>query len=349
MDFAVFAANEPLISNAAVVLTKTNFGAAVGIFFKRDEYVAHFQAYVRRYPAPAPQSMPSQLNRIWDADVLAHGAPTALNMSPEIDALWRNSIRPDGEFRLQTERTHRNTYYTTGAGAGEYPDLDEYAKEGIDDRYLDRFVIAKRHLADYASLLTLWAAPYLEENKTNKYNATHKQAIKLAAASASVNGGGDVNSKSPRWTEVIACANFWIKEMPLINARSVHLTTLQTWAGGATVEKFFRLVAVGEKDFVVDKKVISQGPSSFERHKWFFFAGGAPGVDHKWKLTINVKGPAIAPLIALAEEVSDESKSTAAYAFLKKSNEPNCIGIHEDLLEAFCSNVVSSITAGPAN
>ena len=152
---------------------------------------------------------------------------------------------------------------------------------------------------------------------------------------AALNCGGIVDSKSQRRKEIIACANFWIKEMPLINARAAQLAVLTNWAGGASVEKFFRLVSVGEKDFVLENKVISQGPTSFERHKWFYFLGGAPGVDHKWKLTINIKGPAIIQLMALAEEVSNESKNCQLWV-LEKANEPNCIGIHEDFLEIFC-------------
>lgn len=300
---------------------------------------------MRRYAPAAPQSMRSLINNMWNANILLTGPALATALEPQIDALWTNSIHPDGDFQLQLERTQRNLHYTNGAGADEYPCLEEYAKQGLSDKSLDTFKIVKSHVADYASLLTLWTAPYLTETIINKYNTSHKQAKKLAAATASINGGGEVNNKHARWLEVIACGNYWIKEMPLINNRRAQLDVLESWGGGLVTEKFFRMVSTGEKDFVTDKKVISQGPTSFERHKWFYFKTGSPGVDHEWVLTINLKGPTITRLLAMAEEVSDETKKTANYAFLKKANEPNCIGIHEEFLEAFCAKVVHSITA----
>jgi hypothetical protein len=71
-------------------------------------------------------------------------------------------------------------------------------------------------------------------------------------------------------------------------------------------------------------------------------------VAHAWTLTLNLKGAAIDFLLTRAIEVSDESRRTSPHALLRKANEPNCIGIHEELLQTFYTSMVNNITAAAA-
>ena len=61
---------------------------------------------------------------------------------------------------------------------------------------------------------------------------------------------------------------------------------------------------------------------------------GAPGVGHPWLVEIELKGNHWNALIDLAVEVG-EQQADSRQAFIRKANEADCIGIHEDVLVPF--------------
>ena len=206
------------------------------------------------------------------------------------------------------------------------------------------------------ALLTAVIAPYITETPFCKFNQNHKHAVDTRNANAALanqitlgnltDADGSYKSGDSKWTILEGLANYWIKEVPNVAGRLATYNAINTYGGGSGEVSLYRLVSEGEKTFVTGQPTptIAQGPSSYERHKWFFATGGAPGVGHAFKLEIKLKGSGAYTLLkSLAQEVNDQSKSTSPFALVKKSNEHECIGIHEELLAVFCSKMVSQI------
>jgi hypothetical protein len=275
MNFTSFNnANDYLDANA---ITKPAFLEAALAFLKAGDHIGHYQAYARAHP----NTSGGLVNAIWvnKPSPLA-GAPLLAHLSTQLDNLWKNTIKSQGQIQRLQEKTLRQAYWQTGAGVDTCPAIEEYAKHGLNPSVLDAFKISKIHLLDYVSLLELLAQPFHDETPVNKYNQSHKQAVKLDDPAAKLRAAGDAEilnldgtyqKNAPKWEAVEACANYWIQELPEIaNRRPIQTAIAQSSANG-TAEKLLRRVSVGEKDYSVAKQVVSQGPASYERHKWFYF------------------------------------------------------------------------------
>ena len=335
-------------------ITQKTFGEATAAFLKAGDHIGHYQAYSRAHP----NTLPGLATAIWvNRPVGLAGAALLAHLTGQIDNLWRNTVKSQGQIQRLQEKTLRQAYWQTGGGVDTCPELQEYAKHGLQQNVLAGLKISKIHLLDYASLLEALAQPYYAETPVNKYNQSHKQAVKLhdeaaglagATDSEILNYDGSYKKDAPKWEAVEACANYWIQELPAVAARRQIKDAIHNWGAGGTAEKLLRRVSAGEKDYSTTSHVVSQGPQSFERHKWFYFRTGAPSVGHAWILTLNLRGAGIDFLMNQATEVNDESQRTSPHALLRKTNEPNCIGIHEDLLETFCASMLQNITAAAA-
>lgn len=336
MDFAAYCqANGKAIAN----FDKSIFSLAVKDFYLKDDKAAHVHAYTRQHP----NTLNGTLLGIWDGrNQQLAGQALATSLQLPIDQLYDQTIFQAGGNKLEAERLASNQHYTAGAGNTVCPTLDEYAKNGLI--IVGDFKITRHHLASYASLYTLLAAPYLAKTRFNEHTLAHKRAKELADAVRAL-AGPHFDEKSTRWSKLIELTNYWMKEIGQVRGRQVQWDAVVNWAGGPVTEQLFRLVSVEEKDDALKTKVFARGPKSFERHKWFFFGKGKPGVAHGWLLTIDLKGPAIKTLMDNAVEVSAEAQKTTSHALLKKANELDCIGIHEDLLEKFCETMLGKITA----
>ncbi|WP_454562727.1 hypothetical protein [Pseudomonas sp. AIG] len=312
---------------------------AIVAFFTHGKHVAYFQAYERAHP----QQLANSINTLWTGRPPAIGGqPLITALATSIDTLWTGTIKPQGLLKLQSEHTATNAYFN---GLGQCPALDEYAKHGVAQASLHDFKITRVHLQLYAGFLGTLAATHLVETPANKYNRSHLQALKLEEARSALNAGDAVTPDSTYWKKINECADFWIKEVPATRARQAHMDRILAWPKGTTKEVLKRNVSDKEQAYAMETQVVSQGKDSFERHKWFYFKKGSPGVIHGWVLTIELQGKAIEELMGLAVEVSGEHQSTSSHAFIKKQNESDCIGIHEDFLAAFSEHLIKQITS----
>lgn len=354
MNFTTFNNNNNYLdANNAATLTKKNFLEAAAAFLKCKEHLGAYQAYARQY---GPATVQTQVLALWNGRVGLAGAPLLAGLTTDIDNYWKNTVKVQGLQRLTLETNTRSDYWTTGDGLGECPTLETYSKHMVPNDLLAGLKITPQQVKGYASLLQDLAQPYLTKTIFNEFNQNHKQAVKLqdsmpAFLNAFQTGeltksDGTYDPVNPKWVAIEACANFWIKEIQNIASRSATLQAVSTYAPSGTPETMKRIVSGGEKAFVeANGKVVAQGPTSFERHKWFYFRTGLPGVKNACELEVKLKGAAIDFLLGMAQEVSDTSKATSPFALVKKQNEQNCIGIHEELLSAFCGSIVESIKA----
>jgi hypothetical protein len=345
MNFATFnLANNYL--NAGN-LTQVNYRIAAAAYLKAGDHIGHYQAYTRAHA----NTLSGLVDAIWNGSAHLAGALKLNHLSNQTDLLWRGTVKAQGEVRRVAERGVRSAYWVGvgGAGAGTCPSLDEYVMQHPPNGQNDVVTISKIHLKDYVTLLQALAAPHLQETVINRYNQSHKQAEKLrneanmldgALDAEILNHDGSYNGASAKWQRVEACANYWIQEIPAAAARVAARNAVEGWVAAGAREPIYRRVTAGEKDHVLANHVISQGEKSYERHKWFFFRDGDPGVDHPWELTINLRGQGIDFLLGHAIEVGDDAQKTSPHAFLTKGNEHDCIGIHEELLDVFFQHMV---------
>ena len=321
--------------------------------------VGTYQAYQRATPG-AGNAVQAAITQMWQNTAGQPPAARLAALGPAVDVYWTNTIAATGGIRLTQERTTRaQNWGVGGAEADEFPDLSDYSRHGWPAEVQYTHLITVEQARGYLTLLETVITPYLAETKYNKYNQTHKQAcdaqgniaamrMALQTDASVCNNDGSFNTSHNHWQRIVANANFWTQERPRIAARAADVTALSTFTGPGS-EQMFRLVTEGERNFVQQNpKTLAQGPSSYERHKWFFFRTGGPSVGHGYKFTINVKKGSIDMMLGRATLVSEDAQKTSPHAFLRKDNEPNCIGIHEELLETFCTHTVQSITCAVA-
>ncbi len=340
----------------AANLSQTRFLQGVAAYYKSKPNVAIFQACQRAMGGPTIQQGITTIYATIPANLV--GQPKLNHVYQAVDNHWTNTMAVRGQQQLTNEQATRQAYWTTGQGANTVPTLDQYAKHGVGQTHLASLLITPTQVSGYVALLTAVIGPYLAETPFCQFNQNHKHAVDTKNANAALanqialgnltDDDGSYKANDSKWTTLEGLANYWIKEIPNVAGRLADYNAINTYGGGSGAVSLFRLVSEGEKDFVTKKHAgtptIAQGPSSYERHKWFFGSTGAPGVGHAHKLEIKLKGTnAYTFLKSLAQEVNDESKSTSPLAVIKKSNETDCIGIHEELLAVFCSKMVSQI------
>jgi hypothetical protein len=334
-------------------IKQIDFLKGVAAYFKSAPNNAVNQAYVRSVGGQAIQNAVTQLWTNTPANLA--GMAKLNHLYGVVDNYWNNTATPRGNQKLIEEQNARQTHWTIGLGANTVPPLDEYAKHGLGPSHLATLVITPRQVSGYMALLTAIIAPFVVETDFCKHNQNHKHAKQTRDAIAALNthialgnltgDQGGYKSTDPKWTSVEEMANYWIKEIPNVTARRPTHDAIDTYAGAGKSVSLFRLVSAGEREFVTSKAqpTIAQGPASYERHKWFFAKGGDPGVGHSFKLELKLKGDGYSFLMDRAQEVNDGSKSTSPFALVKKANERECIGIHEELLAVFCQKMVTSI------
>jgi hypothetical protein len=313
---------------------------AVGAYYLSGECVAEFEAYTRANAAnlknvigpllvnafnTKPASPPALL-----ANVKAH-------LYSQADTIFTQSVKTGGDAKLTTEQSARNTYWTTGLGKGEFPDLFTYVSHGLAATYA-KHKTTPRQAAGYAALLGAIVQPFQAKTAHNAYNQTYIQATKAVGAIAALSNlasiraaDGSLNEDALQWKKIEECVNYWSREMSRQEARRTHVEALADLVPNATEAKLLRLISGGEKDFIADNGKVAQGPGSYERHKWFFYGDGAPGVGHEWRVEVKLSKNILDYMLEAAIECGDE-KADSTQAFIKKSNEHNCIGIHEDVL-----------------
>ena len=276
----------------------------------------------------------------------------------QADAFIRNTIRPAGIRRLEQEARTRTQNYTRGIGVTQFPDLDNFFRQAVDPQWQYAHGPRARQAAEYLLLLETVYSPHYTEDQNLKPliagNENFRQAKKARDAKQAIssfigtdsftNDDGSVKTTDPRWQTIEECANYWNTERAAAALRVPHVQALTGMGDGANPTILKRLVSLGEKNSIVNLRHLNQGVNghgnriSYERHKWFYCdqgnRGGAPGVGHPWLVEIELKGNHWNALINLAVEVG-EQQADSRQAFIRKANEADCIGIHEDVLVPF--------------
>lgn len=343
MSFTNFIANSGAKFFSPIKFTADDLAKGLLAYMLQPVNLAAFRAYQRTiaFVAAGPTAL---VNNSWATSLhWAQPVPTKItNLCLLIDTYWQNTVLANGNNQLTTEGLARLAYFTSGAGADTCPSLDEFAKQSIPNRHLDHFSTAKVHMQEYARFLQQKFAHFAPPN-TLKYHKTYLQAVKLIAVAGPLNGAGDIPLGSAKHTDLVACGSFWQKEFAAIEDRTAVADWMGSWVGTPVLPNVLkRLVSDGERTDIDNNRRLAQGPTSFERHKWFYFGIGAPGVGHARELHLTLHGTPVAEMIAKAQNVSDVSQKTSAHGLLKKVNEQDCIGIHEDLLAVFFQKMVKS-------
>jgi hypothetical protein len=156
-----------------------------------------------------------------------------------------------------------------------------------------------------------------------------------------------------QWNDVLQRADTWITEIGHVQNRLPLIHQLVGWgAGGAAGDTVYRVVSHGEALGVqAANGVFKQAPggqANFEREKWFYHGGGAPGVGHNFLLTITLKAGSIAALTAAPYVCQRDAQDWDDHIVFTKPNEPNCFGMHEDALGAF-NQLVRRVRCAPTN
>jgi hypothetical protein len=331
-----------------------NFLTGAAAYFKTAPNIPVYQAYIRAVGSQAIQQAVTQIFNSVPA-YLVDPRKRLDHRYRAVDVYWNMTATPGGVQQLANEQGNRQTYWTTGQGANAVPKLDEYSTHGVAQNHLQTLLVTPRQVSGYMALLTAKIAPYVPETPFCKYNQNHKHAVdttnKIASLANHIAMGqltekdGAYKDADSKWIALQELANYWIKEIPNTASRSTTFNAINSYNGVGTNASLFRLVSEGEKNFVAGQQrpTVAQGPISYERHKWFFAKGGAPGVGHKHTLELKLRGDGWTFLYDRAQEVNDEAKSTSPFALVKKGNEHMCIGIHEELLSVFCQRMVSEI------
>lgn len=341
MNFSTFNGTNNYLTPTA--FKRANLAQGFSDYLKQSDKAPYYQAY--RRTNPAGQDRPENfLQTIWTAALQQHPHNTAAaitSLCTHLNVFWSQTIKPRAKIRLDTERDLRLAYYTTGAGKGTCPTLEDYCQQPIQDQFLGSFAITKALMLEYGNFLSRITAQFAPPTNTLHFHRTYKQAVDLSSAVGALTGTDDVTLGSHKHQNLVACSNFWQTEIPAIQGRKAESDWLEGWAGAAIKSDVLkRLVCDAERDDLETNRRLAQGPGSYERHKWFYFGKGAPGVGHAREIHFTLHGNPIAQLMQKAQDVSDESQKTSTHAFLRKANELDCIGIHEDLLPLFFEKMV---------
>lgn len=338
MSFATFNLTNNYFS--AGNIAGKDFKDGVIAYLSQPQKAAIYYAYKRAFPG----QFAIHMNNLFATKPPGTAINVVQHLEQGVTLFWTATIKPQGLIRLATEATLRLNYYTVGAGAGTCPTFEDYVKQPISPTDRQDLPIIKSYMQDYAGFLVQLTASFAPPLNDLTYHSTHKQAVTVRDVAASLNGADDVTEGSDKYNKLIACSNFWQKETLAIAQRANVATWLSTWGGAGASDKLLRMMSDGERVDVLDNHRLAQGPGSYERHKWFYFGDGAPGVGHARVVEFELNGKPIEQLMTMAENVSDSSQKTSAHALLKKVNEKNCIGIHEDLLALFYQHLVKAVT-----
>jgi hypothetical protein len=354
MDFQAFDQVQNYFTGPGFYTGKQEFKQslldAMKAFLSTPKHIGYYQAYIRAHTGAAIQAVHTNLVNQTHANLANEtDVQRRTRIYADVENLWTNTVKNQAIPALANEALIRMAYYTTGLGVGTFPTLDDFFHRAFTPNH-PTHKCTPRICTEYMQLLTATIAPFRVETPLNKYNQTHKQAVKAIDpldALAQVQNfdelkapDGGVNEAQKHWKTLLECTNFWETELPRLQARNAIRLQMANAVAPGNKLILYRLVSSGEKDFVLPRKAFAQGPTSFERHKWFFGSGGAPGVGHAVKLKITMaRGTWALFHDTLAVEVNDESKSTSGFGVIKKQNEHICIGIHEELLDAFSAMV----------
>ncbi len=355
MNFQAFDNVQNYFTGAGFYTTKpalvTSLKSAVPAFFSTAKHIGYYQAYVRAHQKAAINAALTILvNAVHANRALETDAQRRNRIYTAIDQLWTNTVKNQAIPALTNEALLRMNYYRIGGGVGEFPSLVEFFRQPLDPAHQFADMCTPLICTEYMQLLTHTIQPFRNETPLNKYNQTHKQALKaidpLDALAQAQNfaelraDDGSVDETQKHWVTLLECANFWALELPRLQVRNgIRVQMTNALAPGQKLI-LYRQISAGERDFVLPRRAFAQGPTSFERHKWFFGSGGAPGVGHAVKIKITMaRGTWALFHDVLAQEVNDESKSTSGFGVVKKQNEHVCVGIHEELLDAFSAMV----------
>lgn len=130
---------------------------------------------------------------------------------------------------------------------------------------------------------------------------------------------------------------YWQDNLPRILARTVVIDNYSSIISKSTKKiTIYRLIGKEEYQSLKKEHYLCQGENSFEREKWFYYKAGSPGVNHPYICEITLKEGGFEHLISHIQPDHQYA------AIVKKELEPNCFGIHEDLLP-FINQLVEKI------
>ncbi|KAJ3277619.1 hypothetical protein HK104_003128 [Borealophlyctis nickersoniae] len=153
-----------------------------------------------------------------------------------------------------------------------------------------------------------------------------------------VNADGFFVRELPKWRKIEGCVNYWVGEVIWMQFRKEDVDILRGYTpfGFAKGDKVWRTMSKEEAGDIEKGRRLRQGHGSFERHKWFYLAGGAPGVQHSCVLEATLKAGA-------KQMIEDLARSEKMAAIVEKEAEPQCFGIHEEVLDDF-SRLLTNVT-----
>jgi hypothetical protein len=352
MPFATFdITNNYLTGNN---FTHKDMCAGAVAYFKSAANVADYEAYQRQANFNGGQMA---------SDLLAH-FNIAINLPTPVAI--RNSLyaRIDQMMThiqlvavgLHTAELNARTAHwgPHGAGAGTFPDFEEYAHHGWRPNRRGIHLRTPRIATGYLDLLAAEAQPYTVETEFNPGTENYHKAAApanqeaatnaIAAARASLlnnalsSDNGALNETHAHWKRITACAAYWTREAPRTAGRAAAIAAMAGFVpgNGNDAVTMIRTGQAGERTDIGATEIMRQSVAvgqaqSFEREKWFYTSAAipGPGVVHPYRFTLTMKAGAMALLAQLA--VDDGNFG----AVVTKAAEPNCYGIHEEALPAF--------------
>lgn len=168
---------------------------------------------------------------------------------------------------------------------------------------------------------------------------SHLQTIVNKSMALYCTPSGELDRESELVKLIQPELNYWRDNLPRIAMRQADIKELNSFSikhHSKNHDNLNRFITLGELNCLKELKQFSQSQTaSLEREKWFFGSKASPGsgVTHPYRCEIQLKSGSIALLGKL-------SKSDGQYAtVVKKENEFDCIGIHEDALPSFNSMI----------
>ena len=348
--------------------TLMNMRSGALAYFKSAANVANYEAYQRQANYNGGQ-LANDLQAHFN---VAINLPTSL--ATRISLYWRidqmmNVIDQAAVGLHAAESNARIAHWAAhGAGAGTFPDFEEYAHHGWPPNRRGIHLRTPRIATGYLDLLAAETQPYVAVTQFNPGTENfHKAAAAanpeaatnaIAAARASLlnntlrSNNGALNEAHQHWGRITACAGYWTREAPRTAGRAAAIAAMAGFVAGNGNDavRMIRTGGAGERGDTILTGIMRQSvavgaaPQSFEREKWFFTSAAVPGpgVVHPHRFTLTMKAGAMALLAQLA--VDDGNFG----AVVTKAAEPNCYGIHEEALPAF-HHLVRSILITPNN
>ncbi|ARA91974.1 hypothetical protein AWN76_001530 [Rhodothermaceae bacterium RA] len=341
-----------------------DFGAALRAFLESRHWRTRHEAWVRSADADMPlDRLRADLNGALDGPWRTYRQPgphqyDLPHFAGQVDEALDVQLRPRADQQLQTEQQGRDDHWPLGVldppwhtALTTVPDFETYGKHPWANEHRGQ-LLTRHHAEAYLTFIASIVTPISQSLNTYVRRTTHfdKAASTLdliekvrARWEALEKADGAIDVTAAAWTNLTDLVQYWIENVPRMAYRRPVMDQVAALAPGAgNSQRMLRMICKGERDEIeaLGKIVQNHQAGSYEKYKWFYYGGGNPGdgATHPYKVTVTVVAGARDALVGLAEDVREAARRASREhepALISKENEHDCIGIHEDVLEAF--------------